>query len=479
MIRARTLVFIPTYNERDNVGRMASQILGLHIDADLLFMDDGSPDGTGDILGQLAADHPRLAVIHRAGKLGIGSAHLDGIRWAYDNGYERLVTLDCDFTHKPSDVLRVLEYLEGHDVAAGSRYMLDDSLPGWNILRRSLTGLGHALTKHLLGIDADATGALRGYDLRRIPRELFDLVTARGYAFFFESMFLLVRNGFSVHEFAIILPARTYGSSKMTVQETLRSGSQLLSLWQASLANPRRFQLSRPFVNVDPGLADPQGWDSYWERKQRPSKAVYELIATAYRVSVIRSQLERFVSRNFADGSRLLHAGCGGGQVDIRLHDRMIITAVDISPAALGLYQSNNRQAMDVRHASILNLPFAPESFDGIYNLGVVEHFEPHDIASILKEFHRVLKPDGKLVIFWPHKHATSVAVLKAAHWIFNDVMRRPTSFHPPEVSLIPSRRWVEPILNRAGFRLANYTFGPRDLFVQAVVVAEKSAMTA
>jgi dolichol-phosphate mannosyltransferase len=214
---------------------MVRELSSLGLDADLLFMDDNSPDGTGEALDLLAASNPRLYVIHRAGKLGIGSAHAEGIAWAYDHDYEVLITLDCDFTHKPSDVPRVLAALGGHDLATGSRYLAPDSLPEWNILRRSLTSFGHFLTLRLLSIRYDATSALRAYDLRRISRSDFERVEATGYGFFFESMFVLIRQGYSVGEFAIVLPARTYGSSKMTPRETLRSGMQLLRLWARSL----------------------------------------------------------------------------------------------------------------------------------------------------------------------------------------------------------------------------------------------------
>jgi ubiquinone/menaquinone biosynthesis C-methylase UbiE len=156
----------------------------------------------------------------------------------------------------------------------------------------------------------------------------------------------------------------------------------------------------------------------------------------------------------------------------------MNITAVDISEAALRLYHRNNPHAFEVRQATILDLPFKPATFDGVYNLGVVEHFTREEIHSILVQLNRVLKPGGKLVMFWPHARATSVAALKAAHWLMNDVLRKPTVFHPPEVSLLQSREWVEPLVRNAGFRLANYSFGPRDLFVQAVVVAEKPLLS-
>ena len=474
---ARTLIFVPTYNESGNAERMALELTALPIDADILFMDDASPDGTGQLLDSLAIHMPRLFVVHRAGKLGVGSAHIDGIRWAYDKGYERLITLDCDFTHSPADVVRLVNNSNGFAVSTGSRYLEAGSLPGWNILRKSLTTIGHVLTRDVLGIKVDATGALRVYDLRRIPRELFEMVTARGYGFFFESMFLLVRNGFSVKEIPIVLPARTYGSSKMTTRETLRSGSQLLALWRQSLLRPSRFRLPPSLPTIDATLVDPQDWNSYWDHKAAPTTRAYDVIATVYRQAVIRRQLERSLFANFADGSHLLHAGCGSGQVDTRLHERLRITAVDISPSAIRLYQSNNRSAFSLRHASILDLPFADDSFDGAYNLGVLEHFTVSEIATVLGELNRVLKPGGRLVLFWPHQRATSVAVLKTAHWLLNDVAGRKTQLHPPEISLLRSKEWVEPLLRDSGFTLSGYSFGPRDFFVQAVVVADKTLL--
>ena len=477
--RKARLIFVPTFNESDNAERMVNGLLDLNLNADLLFLDDNSPDGTGAILDRLASALPQLTVIHRSGKLGIGSAHLDAIAWAYDHGYQQLVTLDCDFTHTPADVRRLVEEASGYDVTVGSRYLEPDSLPGWNPLRRSLTGLGHIMTKHVLRIQFDATGALRAYDLTRIPRAAFQAVQARGYGFFFESMFVLVRRGHSVKEFPIVLPARTYGHSKMTVKETIRSGSQLLRLWGASKTNPERYQPTPGPVTTDPRLEDPQNWDAYWDQKLHPANKAYDAIATAYRVSVIKPRLERFIADNFPAGSHLLHAGCGSGQVDAALHGMMEITAVDISGSALQLYKRNNPTAFAVKHASILELPFPSGGFDGVYNLGVLEHFTIPEIRDILGELNRVLKPGGTLLLFWPHARASSVAVLKAAHWVARRASDPATSFHPPEVSLVQSRSWAESLITEAGFRLKRYSFGPRDFFVQAVIVAEKAAATA
>jgi dolichol-phosphate mannosyltransferase len=470
----KTLIFIPTYDERDNVGPMCDQILALGLDADLLFMDDGSPDGTGQVLDELAAKHSRVRVKHRPTKSGIGSAHFEGISFAYDQGYDRLVTLDCDFTHSPSLIPQFLERGETADAVVGSRYLEMNSLPGWSLPRRALTSLGHVLTKNMLGISQDATGAFRVYNLATIPRELFGLVRSRGYAFFFESMLVLQRNGLAIAEIPIRLPARTYGSSKMSAREVRQSVSTLMTLFVQDQTNPGRFRPGKTSVVLDPTLVDTQNWDEYWGVKTAKTTAAYDLVAAMYRNSVIRRLLETTIAREFEPGSRLLHAGCGGGPVDSNLHGRARITAVDISPSALDLYRRSNPNAEEVRHADIMDLPFANDSFDGAYNLGVLEHFNRDELRRGLSELRRVLKPKGKLVVFWPHAHGSSVMALGAAHWVLNDVLHKNVRLHPPEVSLMHSREEAAELLAAGGFDLTSYAFGPKDLFVQATVVGTR-----
>ena len=453
---------------------MVEDITRLGLDADILFVDDNSPDGTGKLLDEFGANHGRLAVVHRPGRLGIGSAHLAGVSWAYDHRYTRLITLDCDFTHSPADIPRLLEQAGDCDVVVGSRYLRPESLPGWNVVRRLLTNFGHLMTKRLLGIPFDATGAFRVYNLARIPRLLFMSVSGHGYSFFFESLFLLVRNGYSCREVAIVLPARTYGSSKMSMSEVRRSALRILRLHLATLLNPGQFRIVEPFTQIDPRLMDPQGWDEYWDKKGRKSGLVYDAIATVYRNLVIKRRLNQFIRKHFSRGSRLLHAGCGGGQVDSDIQMEMEITAIDISVSALAHYKRNNPRAREIRHASILDLPFAEASFDGAYNLGVVEHFAESEIRQILSELARVVEAGGKVVIFWPHRRASSVLVLRLAHWVANDVMKKKIRFHPPEISLLASRRSIEPLIQQAGLEIIEYYFGVKDLFVQAVLVLEK-----
>lgn len=471
-----TLIFIPTYDERENVTSMCEEIVNLGLDADIVFMDDNSPDGTGQAIDALAKKHPRVSAIHRTGKLGIGSAHLEGIAYAYDRGYDRLVTMDCDFTHSPSDIPRLLSALEEKQAAmvAGSRFQQQNSLPGWSPMRKGLTHLGHLVTQATLGVTSDATGAFRAYDLARVPRRLFDLVTERGYAFFFQSMFIAQENGLRIVEVPIVLPARTYGHSKMSLIEVRRSIEQLGKLLVARQANPGKFRLGRELADLDPELRDPQGWDSYWEKKAKPGALAYDVVATVYRNLFIKSNLNRVIHREFGPGSRLLHAGCGSGQVDADLHGYVDVTAVDISPEALKRYSRENPKASDVKHADILDLPFPDASFDGAYNLGVVEHFEGGQLRQLFHELARVTKPGGKVVVFWPHKMATSAFVLDSIHFVLNDVMHKEVQLHPPEPSRVGSKKEAREAFEEAGLDLVRYDFGARDLFVQAIAVGQR-----
>jgi len=243
-MNTKTLIFIPTYNERENAPRICSEIMALGLDADVLFIDDDSPDGTGVALEDLKPLFPRLLVQHRKGKFGIGSAHLGGIDWAYQNGYKVLVTMDCDFTHSPGDIPRIIAALKGYDLAVGSRFLSKESLPGWSPLRKLMTAGGHFLTNHLLGMPQDASGAFRGYDLRNIDRRVFNLTDTAGYGFFFDSLFVLVRNKYRVNEIPIVLPVRSSGDSKMSFTEIWKGLSHLFSVALRYRISPNRYRLS-------------------------------------------------------------------------------------------------------------------------------------------------------------------------------------------------------------------------------------------
>jgi len=244
MSENRLLVFIPTYNERENIGLMYSQLKALNIGCDILFMDDNSPDGSGSIIDELTRQDKDVYAIHRPAKLGIGSAHMEGIRWAYGRSYDALVTMDCDFSHSPKYLKRFLSEGEGYDVVVGSRYRKKKSLSHWTFFRKLLTHLGHFLTSVMLGMPYDATGAFRLYRLKKIPLGLFEMVSSQSYSFLFESLYLLQRNRHSIKEVSIYMPTRTHGHSKMRLGDARQSLFQLLRLFYKRLFDRKSLQYS-------------------------------------------------------------------------------------------------------------------------------------------------------------------------------------------------------------------------------------------
>src|ERR1051326_7575134 len=149
-MQSKTLIFIPTYNEVENVGRIFLEIRSFNLGADILFLDDNSPDGTGDVIDKLVQQNQNVFAIHREKKSGIGSAHQVGISWAYEKKYETLITMDCDFTHSPSYIFNFIQCSNKAEIIIGSRYMKKHSLASWNLFRKTLTYFGLFLTVTLL-----------------------------------------------------------------------------------------------------------------------------------------------------------------------------------------------------------------------------------------------------------------------------------------------------------------------------------------
>ncbi|OGH02356.1 MAG: hypothetical protein A2798_04055 [Candidatus Levybacteria bacterium RIFCSPHIGHO2_01_FULL_37_17] len=221
-------------------------------------------------------------------------------------------------------------------------------------------------------------------------------------------------------------------------------------------------------------IAEEKEWDKYWTKKKTISQAIYRTFASVYRTLIIKRALNYFIKKEFGKGAKLLHAGSGAGQVDTDLIKDYDITALDISREALKLYKKYNGESVKTLKASVFDIPLFNKSVDGIYNLGVHEHFSGAENLRILKEYKRILKDDGKIVLFWPPKYGVSVLFLNTLHFILNDILRRKINLHPREISLIESKKQVKSLLKEAGFKLEKFYFGPADLFTQCVTIAKK-----
>lgn len=236
----RTLVVVPTYNERTTVSTVADRLFAAvgDADVDLLVVDDDSPDGTGVVADELATGNVRVQVLHRARKSGLGSAYLDGFRWALARGYDAVGEMDADLSHDPADVPRLLAALRGADLVIGSRYVADGAVVAWPAHRRSLSRGGNAYVRIVTGMPvADATAGFRLYRRTLLERIGLDDVRAEGYAFQLDMALRAWRGGYRIVEVPITFTERTEGASKMSRAIVLEA------LWRViawGIQGPRR-----------------------------------------------------------------------------------------------------------------------------------------------------------------------------------------------------------------------------------------------
>lgn len=216
----RAIVCLPTYNECENIEPMV-RALGEALETDLdhvLVIDDGSPDGTGEIADALAAELPWLSVLHRESKEGLGRAYLAGFAVALERGARLVIEIDCDFSHDPTDVPRLLAACEaGADLALGSRYVEGGSTANWGLGRRIVSSGGSLYARTILGVGIrDLTGGFKCFRREVLEGIDLDAIDARGYSFQIETTFRALRAGFTVQEIPIRFVDRVVGGSKMT-----------------------------------------------------------------------------------------------------------------------------------------------------------------------------------------------------------------------------------------------------------------------
>lgn len=228
----KTLVIIPTYNEKDNLPRAAAGVLARGDEYDVLIVDDLSPDGTGAVADSLAAAHPgRVFVRHRPAKSGLGSAYLEGFRFGRERGYEALCEMDADGSHDPADLPRLLAAVRGGaGLAIGSRRVRGGKITGWGLKRHLLSWGAGTLTRLMLGVKArDATAGYRCYSAAAADAVLAAPVMSRGYSFQEETLFYVERAGFRVVEVPVVFRDRERGGSKLDWREITAS---LGHLWR-------------------------------------------------------------------------------------------------------------------------------------------------------------------------------------------------------------------------------------------------------
>jgi glycosyltransferase involved in cell wall biosynthesis len=234
----QTSVIVPTYNEKENLEPLATQLLALPVDVHVIVVDDNSPDGTGEIADRLAGESDgRLSVIHRAGKLGLGTAYIAGFRCALSNGAELICTMDADFSHNPRYISAMIEKIgQGYDLVIGSRYVTGGGTSGCTLKRKLLSWGANAFARVLLGLHAhDTTAGFRCYRREVLEDVGLDTIKADGYSFLVEMLYHVQSRGWRVGEVPIIFENRQQGVSKISQGEVVRAIRTVLRLGWARL----------------------------------------------------------------------------------------------------------------------------------------------------------------------------------------------------------------------------------------------------
>ena len=215
----KTLIIIPTYNEAGNIQKMIHALIGLREEVDVLVVDDGSPDGTADVVKENQKSQDRLHILERSGKLGLGTAYIAGFKWALEKGYDLIYEMDCDFSHNPKDLIRLREAcIKGAGVAVGSRYTRGGKVSNWPIGRIMMSYFASVYVNAILWLGVrDSTAGFKCY--RREVLEKIDLSRIQfiGYAFQIEMKYNARQLGFTIEEVPITFIDRELGTSKMSM----------------------------------------------------------------------------------------------------------------------------------------------------------------------------------------------------------------------------------------------------------------------
>jgi dolichol-phosphate mannosyltransferase len=231
----KTVVVVPTYNERDNIERLAVEILsqgeGIHI----LIVDDNSPDGTGELADRMAAGNGRIQVLHRSGKLGLGSAYREGFRIALDMGANYIVEMDADFSHDPAMLPLFFDKMRDYDLVIGSRYLNGVSVVNWPLRRLMLSYFASVYTRTITGLKiSDCTSGFKCFNRKALEAIDLGKIRSDGYSFQIEMNYHCVEKGFRVGEVPIIFIDRHAGSSKMS-KKIVREA--VLMVWKLKLGS--------------------------------------------------------------------------------------------------------------------------------------------------------------------------------------------------------------------------------------------------
>lgn len=220
----KKLVIIPTYNELENMKALLPVLLGLPENFDILVVDDSSPDGTASFVSDFAKTHTRVNPLLRQQKNGLGQAYIAGFKWGIEKNYDALVEMDADFSHRPEDLVKLLQALENHPVVVGSRYVPGGATVNWGVIRKMISRGGGVYSRLILGYPVqDWTGGFNGWHTQVLRDIGLDSIRSNGYSFQIELKYKAQRCGYKVKEVPIVFEDRRVGQSKMSLRIVLEA----------------------------------------------------------------------------------------------------------------------------------------------------------------------------------------------------------------------------------------------------------------
>jgi len=227
----KTLITLCTYNERENIEILIPEIFTHVPDAAILVIDDNSPDGTGEYVDQIAAENPKVRIIHREGKLGLGTATVAGFQYGIENEFDLLVNMDADFSHPPRYIPDLIKAAESHDVAIASRYVDGGKVEGWGMKRHFMSWGINMYARVMLGLKTkDNSGSFRCFHVNKLAKFDWSKSRAKGYAFQEEVLYRLKKVGATFTEVPFTFEERRYGVTKINWKEAVNAGVDLLAL---------------------------------------------------------------------------------------------------------------------------------------------------------------------------------------------------------------------------------------------------------
>lgn len=226
----RTCIIIPTLNEKGNISKLFYKISKFNIKTDILFIDDNSSDGSRNEIFILSKKYKNIKYLFRNSRMGIGSAHKEGIKYCYKKKYDTIITMDCDGTHDPRYIKSLLHYSKYYDYVSTNRFLKNRLLSDWPFKRILITKIRHYLVSFMLNIKFDASGAYRCFKIKKIKIEDILLAKNDNYAFFWEITYILNIKGYSIYEIPVKLPYRKLGKSKMKLFHIIDSLIHLIKI---------------------------------------------------------------------------------------------------------------------------------------------------------------------------------------------------------------------------------------------------------